>query len=161
MRFAYIHRIALVCFAATILRSEISNACRSKQSDTNRMKREIDRIFLVLVLITDGSYSAINNLAIWPKQLLGYFNIFVDVLGTFVEEINLRNTNPIYIQMHQIPRNASIQKQKCGRPPKVKKKEAELPEETKTKRLLNEKHLPLNPRKGKEIVLRKVNQPKG
>ena len=62
-----------VCFVSAILRHEIMIACRTLGFDTNRMIREIDRISLVLM--PNGTYSAINNLSLRQKQLLTLFNV--------------------------------------------------------------------------------------
>lgn len=110
-----------VCFVAAILRSEVMAACHKHELDTNRMLHEIDRISLVLM--TDGSYSAINNLSIRQKQLLGAFHVPVDKLDAFAADINRRLMNPINSQLHQLPDTSEMQvKRRPGRPPKQEKK---------------------------------------
>ena len=152
-----------VCFIAAILRNELMNACKEQGLDTNRMLREIDRISLVLM--TDGSYTAINNLSIRQKQLLSCFNIIPENLKPFADDVNRRLMNPINSQFHQIPNTEgnSIRK-RPGRPPKQK----EITEEQKPKRgpgrpkgSKNKKTLERESLKTTETVKRKPGRPKG
>lgn len=111
-----------VCFAAAIIRSEIMISCHKQELDTNRMLRETSRISLVLM--PDGSYSAINNLSIRQKQLLGDFNIPTDNMEPFASDVNRRMVNPINSQIHLIPDTSTAgNKRRPGRPPKQKNKE--------------------------------------
>lgn len=106
-----------ICFVAAILRTEIMNACHTADLDTNRMLREIDRI--ALVLMTDGTYSAINNMTDRQKTVLGKLNISADMLGSFADDVNKRNMSPINSQMHMMPETTgTAKKKKRGRPPK-------------------------------------------
>lgn len=106
-----------VCFVAAILRSEIMTACHSLQLDTNRMIREIDRI--ALVLMTDGTYSPINNLTERQKQLLNSFGVSAEMLGSFADDVNRRNMSPMNSQMHSMPTVLGAAKKRRGRPPKA------------------------------------------
>ena len=106
-----------VCFVAAILRSEIMTACHSLQLDTNRMIREIDRI--ALVLMTDGTYSPINNLTERQKQLLNCFSVSAEMLGSFADDVNCRNMSPMNSQMHSMPTVPGAAKKRRGRPPKA------------------------------------------
>lgn len=116
-----------VCFVAAVIRSEIMIACHEKEFDTNRMLREIDRISLVLM--PDGTYSAINNLSLRHKELLGAFNIPTDRMESFATDINRRMLNPINSQIHNIPEGSGKStKRRPGRPPKSKgNEETQLP----------------------------------
>ena len=83
------------------------------------MLREIDRI--ALVLMPDGSYSAIDNLSIRQKQLLGAFNVPTDKLDAFATDINHRLVSPISSQVHLLPDSDGAKtKRRPGRPPKKK-----------------------------------------
>ena len=106
-----------VCFAAAILRSEIMTACHSLQLDTNRMICGINRI--ALVLMTDGTYSYINNLTERQKQLLNCFGASLEMLGSFADDVNRRNMSPMNSQMHLMPTVPGTAKKKRGRPPKA------------------------------------------
>ena len=108
-----------VCFAAAILRSEIMNICHTQDLDTNRMLRAIDRVSLVLM--PDGSYSAIHNLSVRQKQFLEACNVPTKRLDKFAEEINRRMVSPINSQIHKLPEtDTEEEKPRRGRPPKKK-----------------------------------------
>lgn len=113
-----------VCFAASILRSEIMTACKKLDYDTNQMIREIDRI--VLILMTDGCYSAIDNHTKRQKELLREFGIKPDYFKVFADDVNRRMVNPINSQIHLLPEEyMAASKKRRGRPPKKNKETTE------------------------------------
>ena len=151
-----------VCFAASIIRYEIMNACRTLELDTNRMIKEIDRI--ALVLMPDGTYSAINNLSIRQGQLLNFFKVPTDKLDAFATDINRRLMNPINSQIRMMPDvSEAFAKKRRGRPPKKKdvsdvsvpKRKPGRPKGSKNKKTLE--------REANAVVVpkRKPGRPKG
>ncbi|MDR0411544.1 MAG: transposase [Treponema sp.] len=118
-----------VCFIAGIIRSEIMSACRKLELDTNRMLHEIDRISLVLM--PDGTYTAINDLTGRQKQLLAEFGVRDDAFTFFAGEVNRRMLSPISSQVHILPGQSPDRKK--GRPPKQKEAVAGVEEQPKRK----------------------------
>lgn len=114
-----------VCFIASIIRSEICRACKKLGYDSNQMVREIDRI--VLVLLTDGLYAAVNNLSIRQRALLNEFGILPEYFKTFADDVNHRRLNPVNSQVHKIPGDTSKTQKRRGRPPKKKLDDDILP----------------------------------
>ena len=120
-----------VCFIAAIIRNEFQQACKSFGYDTNRMLREIDRI--VLVLLTDGLYSAVNNQSGRQCDVLHAFGVERSYFKFFADSVNRRLVNPINSQVHRLLDDpAANEKKKRGRPPK---KKDETASETPKRRL--------------------------
>ena len=113
------------CFIASIIRSEVSRACKRLGYDTNQMLREIDRV--ALVLMTDGLYASVNNLSKRQCELLNEFDIRPEHFKLFADDVNRRRLNPINSQVHQIPEGTAIPQKRRGRPPKKKLEEDILP----------------------------------
>ncbi len=104
-----------VCFIASIIRSEIVNACKRQKLDASKMIQEIDRI--VLMLMPDGIYAAIDNLTGRQKLLLSEFGISSKAFRSFAEDINQRAASPINSQIRVLPEEGKT-KAKRGRPAK-------------------------------------------
>lgn len=151
-----------VCFVAAILRSEIMNACRKQELDTNRMLREIDRVSLVLM--PDGTYSEINNLSIRQTLLFNVFNVPTDKLGAFATDINCRLVNPINSQIHKLPDTSlSSEKKRRGRPPKQKNDADPVKPKRRPGRPKGSKNRKTLEREASGVVIpkRKPGRPKG
>ena len=155
-----------VCFIASVIRSEICNACKKLGLDSNRMIREIDRI--VLVLMTDGLYASVNNLSIRQNDLLAAFGIQPGHFKVFADDVNHRRINPINSQVHRLPEDEQAPKKKRGRPPKKRltdeislptpKRKPGRPKGSKNKKTLErEARLLQEP----QPVKRKPGRPKG
>lgn len=104
-----------VCFIASILRSEIVNTCQEQELDASRMISEMDRI--TLMLMPNGTYSAINNLTIRQKQLLSVFGISYETFQFIAQDVNSRKNGSINSQIHKLPEQAETPR-KRGRPSK-------------------------------------------
>lgn len=152
-----------VCFIAAVIRSELYQVCKRLGYDTNRTIREIDRISLVLM--TDGFYTAINNLTLRQKEFLKQFNIGADSFKKFAVDVNQRKSNPIISQVRVLP-EAGVTARKRGRPAKAKpeaeadkpKKQRGRPKGSKNKKTLEKEAMLSNaPQQPK----RKPGRPKG
>lgn len=112
-----------VCFIASIIRSEIMNACRKLGLATNQMLTEIDR--LELVLLPNNIYSAIHDETQKQKTLLKEFDIIPDDFNEIAQDVNRRITSPVNSQVHRKPEHArSGHKKKRGRPVGSKNKKS-------------------------------------
>ncbi len=132
------------CFIASIIRSEIVNACKRQGLDANRMIQEMDRI--ALALMPDGIYSAIDSLTGRQKQLLSEFGLDFESLRLIAYDVNRRKDNPINSQIHAFP-GSPKELPKRGRPPKSKtetidalpKRKPGRPKGSKNKKTLQKK----------------------
>ena len=114
-----------LCFIASIIRSEICNACKKLGYDSNKMIREIDRV--VLVLMPDGLYASVNNLTTRQKELLSEFGVYPEYFKAFADDVNRRRLNPINSQVHRLPDQERPVPKRRGRPPKKELVEDILP----------------------------------
>ena len=121
----------LACFIASIIRSEVLNACRDLGYNTNQMIKEIGRIELMLV--TERMYAAVDNLTERQMIFLKKFDIRSSDFKAFAEDVNRRMNSPINSQVHKIP-DRTKQTRKRGRPPKEKTDEASAAEQKTTKK---------------------------
>lgn len=139
-----------VCFIASIIRSEIMNACKGYGYDTNRMLREIDRI--QLLLRADGKYYPIRNYTQRQKDILSVFGVSTDSFDAIAYDVTYRDSNPIKSQNRSIPAMPASPKKKRGRPPK---KAVETPQPQKKRgRPKGSKN-----KKTLERMLREQNEP--
>lgn len=113
-----------VCFAASIIRSEIMKACRKLEEDTNRAILRLNRINLILMV--DGIYKSVNTITAEQQSLLKKFGIKPDHFSQFADDVNKRMNNPINSQIHIMPSDTK-EKKKAGRPPKEKSPEENKP----------------------------------
>lgn len=104
-----------VCFIASILRSEIINACKDLELDTNKTIASLDAIHYIY---NGGRYEYADSLSEVQEKLFTKFNMTNDSIGQLVDLIQGRITADIegrpQAHVWELP-----QKKKPGRKPKV------------------------------------------
>jgi len=106
------------CFIAAIIRSEIMNACKTIGHATNQMVRELDRI--ELILLPNGTYTAIHDESARAKELLGLYDIIPSDFDSIASDVNNRLASSMNSQVRVKPSHEKQESRKRGRPAKTK-----------------------------------------
>ena len=114
-----------VAFIASIIRTEIMNACKERDLDTNEMIRKTDRAYMLR--LNGGNYEFVENLPADLLQLLACFGFRSEHLRKLADEVNGQETKPVYDQERKIP---SVEPKRAGRR-KGSKNKATLEQEAK------------------------------
>ena len=114
-----------VAFIASVIRTEIMNACKRLDLDTNEMIRKTNRAYMLR--LTGGSYEFVENLPADLLQLLACFGVQTEHLRKLADDINLQESQPVYDQNRKLP---SIEPKHVGRK-KGSKNKATLEREAK------------------------------
>ncbi len=103
-----------LAFIAGIIRFEIESACQQLNLDINPTIMKLDRI--VLISMSDGSYSFVKNLTMPQKELFAKFEISNADMEFFAKDFNYRNTHAVKSQVHAMPEHGKpvIRKKKAG-----------------------------------------------
>ena len=114
-----------VAFIASVIRTEIMNACKRCDWDTNEMIRKTNRAYMLR--LTGGTYEFVENLPADLLQLLTRFGVRTEHLRKLAEDVNVQENQPIYDQERKLP---SIEPKRAGRK-KGSKNKATLEREAK------------------------------
>ncbi len=106
------------CFIAAIIRGEIMNACKTLGYATNQMIREVDRI--ELILLPNGTYTAIHDESARPKELLSLYDIIPSDFDSIATDVNTRLSSSMNSQVRVKPNHEKQGSRKRGRPAKAK-----------------------------------------
>jgi len=108
-----------VCFAASILRSELMNAAKRCGVDTNCMIAKLNRMRLTLMV--DGFYRFVDTVSKKEEDFLNEIGIKKEYLQAFATDVNRRINNPINSQVHRLPDDIESPGQKKGEAVRQKK----------------------------------------
>ena len=109
-----------ICFAASILRHALMNACLLSGLDTNDMIQKMDRISLLL--LDNQSYRFIRDMSVNARKLFCAFNMNMDSFDEIARDYTRRKTQPINSQVHKLPEARTPETRKRGRKPGSKNK---------------------------------------
>lgn len=132
-----------VCFIASIIRTELMNACQRIAEDTNETIARLNRINLVLMV--DGVYRTVNDISHKQQAIIEELGMNTAYFKCIAEDVNCRLNNPIHSQIPAswwIWSSAKEQKnsKKSEKPSEEKlKKSPERPKDSKNKNTLTEK----------------------
>ncbi len=99
-----------VAFIASVIRTEIMNACKRCDWDTNEMILKTNRAYMLRM--TGGSYEFVENLPTDLLQLMVHFGVQAEHLRKLADDINLQENQPVYDQERKLP---SIEPKHVGR----------------------------------------------
>ena len=109
-----------ICFAASIMRHTIMNACQKCCLDTNDMIRKMDRI--VLLKLDNGSYTAIKDLSGNAQMLFEEFSMNSESFTGIAQDYTRRKTSHVNSQVHVLPEVSTHKERRRGRYPGSKNK---------------------------------------
>ena len=145
------------CFMAAIIRSEIMNACKALGYATNQMIREVDRI--ELLLLPNGTYTAIHDESARAKELLSLFDIIPSDFDSIATEVNNRLSSSMTSQVRVKPSHEKQGSRQRGRPAKAKAAAPTKPKQKPGRPKGSVKKA--TPAQQEEVVKRKPGRPKG
>jgi len=142
---------------AAIIRSEIMNACKALGYATNQMIREVDRI--ELLLLPNGTYTAIHDESARAKELLSLFDIIPSDFDSIATEVNNRLSSSMTSQVRVKPSHEKQGSRQRGRPAKAKAAAPTKPKQKPGRPKGSVKKA--TPAQQEEVVKRKPGRPKG
>ena len=145
------------CFMAAIIRSEIMNACKGLGYATNQMIREVDRI--ELLLLPNGTYTAIHDESARAKELLSLFDIIPADFDSIATEVNNRLSSSMTSQVRVKPSHEKQGSRQRGRPAKAKAAAPTKPKQKPGRPKGSVKKA--TPAQQEEVAKRKPGRPKG
>jgi hypothetical protein len=145
------------CFMAAIIRSEIMNACKALGYATNQMIREVDRI--ELLLLPNGTYTAIHDESARAKELLSLFDIIPSDFDSIATEVNNRLSSSMTSQVRVKPSHEKQGSRQRGRPAKAKAAAPTKPKQKPGRPKGSVKKA--TPAQQEEVAKRKPGRPKG
>lgn len=109
-----------ICFAASILRHTIMQACMKNDLDTDEQIQKMDRINLLVG--DNGTVKFIRHINEKTQHLFREFGFTLSSFDAIARDINFRKSSPIYHQKRDKPEPVSYEPKKRGRKPGSKNK---------------------------------------
>ena len=146
-RMSGIYSKLAICFVASILRNQIMRGCISRDMDTNRALREINRIKLQLV--ENVGYHPVENYSDRQKGILAEFDIYPESFKPIAKVFTHRITSDINSQEQKMPSDILGETPRKGRP--KKQDESDKPRKKRGRPPKGDNHnetIPQNPKRG-------------